>query len=444
MNIILPSVFLGFLAFGIFLPWFRTKKLSEFLILSRQLTLFPFIASLVSTAYGWVLGIGEMYDQYGPMAWFILSFPYSAFTLVLALGLGQKLRKQEVASVPALMKKSYGSPFGIFTAFLLLLFLSPAMYFLMTSRILQRLYGLPESLSLALSIGISVLYLFSGGFKSVVNSDKIQFLLMFLGFGSMALWFIFYPVPPLEQSPLIGKFQTITWQEWIFWFSAAAITLADPNFHQRIQALKSPKLVRKGLLWCVFFWTVFDALACWIVYNGRLVFPEANGGDEIYLLFMKEGVPELLSGIWAVGLLATTISTANSFTFTGAQSLSQDIYASHKEIPKYVHQLSIVVVVIFSALLSWMFSEKSIVDMFYSISPVVLSVILWPLIICVYRQINVSKFAMLITSILVAMGTLSWELFSIDKFTSLNSFIGGIIISFVGYGILFYTKLKFI
>lgn len=434
----IPAIFLLFLGLGIFLPWFRTSKPGEFVLLSRKLTIWPFVATLVATSYGWVLGIGEMYDTYGPAAWLILSFPYTAFSLLLAFGPGKKIRTSGAGSVPELLGKSFGLPFSILVAVLLLLFLSPAMYFLMTARILQAIWPMSTTLSLVLSVIISVVYLFGGGFKSVVNSDKIQFALMFGGFGLMSLWFLIHPAESLDLSQTPHHYTSLTGYEIIFWLSAAAITLADPNYHQRIQALQKPEWVRKGMIYSALFWTLFDAMAIWVVWQARILYPDTNGGDLLFLNLLQGGVPKWLAGIWGASLLAITISTANSFTFTGSQSIHQDIWRhwpiQHASKKILRGKWAIFIFTIFSTWMAWLFSEDSMVNMFYTVSPVVLSVVLIPLFMSLYLPTKITDISALFAGLVITFCTLSWSALKLNEGTGINAFVFGVSISLFVYG----------
>lgn len=71
----------------------RTKRsdssVSEFIVAGRTLTLPAFVATLVSTFYGGILGVGEFTYTAGLSSWFMNAFPYYFFTGIFAFFSGR-------------------------------------------------------------------------------------------------------------------------------------------------------------------------------------------------------------------------------------------------------------------------------------------------------------------------------------------------------------------
>ena len=68
---------------------FRAAKKSknskeEYLLASRTLTLPIFVATLVSTWYGGVLGVGEFSYKFGISNWIVFGVPYYIFAIIFA------------------------------------------------------------------------------------------------------------------------------------------------------------------------------------------------------------------------------------------------------------------------------------------------------------------------------------------------------------------------
>ena len=67
----------------IYIGFNRTKKSrsspEEYLLMGRRLSLPGFVASLVATWYGGILGLGENTYLYGIQTWCILAMPYYVF-----------------------------------------------------------------------------------------------------------------------------------------------------------------------------------------------------------------------------------------------------------------------------------------------------------------------------------------------------------------------------
>ena len=53
------------------------------------------------------------------------------------------------------------------------------------STIITHIYDINILYSIVISILTSTLYIYSGGFKAIIRTDKLQFVLMYTGFGIM-------------------------------------------------------------------------------------------------------------------------------------------------------------------------------------------------------------------------------------------------------------------
>ena len=70
----------------------RKSGSDDYLLAGRTLTLPVFVATLVSTWYGGILGVGEYSYRYGLSNWFVFGVPYYFFALIFALFLAKKIR----------------------------------------------------------------------------------------------------------------------------------------------------------------------------------------------------------------------------------------------------------------------------------------------------------------------------------------------------------------
>ena len=62
----------------------------DFILDGRRLTLPAFVATLVSTWYGGILGVGEYTFLYGISNWLVFGVPYYAAALIFAFFLAKK------------------------------------------------------------------------------------------------------------------------------------------------------------------------------------------------------------------------------------------------------------------------------------------------------------------------------------------------------------------
>ena len=73
---IITTYFLFILWVGVFKFKKKLKTENEFILSGRKLSIVGFIATLVTTWYGGILGVGENTLLYGIQTWFIFALPY--------------------------------------------------------------------------------------------------------------------------------------------------------------------------------------------------------------------------------------------------------------------------------------------------------------------------------------------------------------------------------
>ena len=152
------------------------------LLAGRKLSLPGFVVTLVATWYGGILGIGENTYSYGIQTWFIFGLPYYIFAILFAFLIAGRINETKFISIPAQFHGRFGKTAGVVSALYILFLASPAPYILSIGILLQFTTGLSFGLSLLMATGLSLSYIWIGGFKAVVRTDGLQFGFMFAGF----------------------------------------------------------------------------------------------------------------------------------------------------------------------------------------------------------------------------------------------------------------------
>lgn len=318
--------FIGFRARG------KTKGAgpADFLLAGRSLTTPVFVMTLVSTWYGGILGVGEFSYLYGISNWVVQGVPYYIFAIIFALVLAKRIRASNLATIPDKLEQSYGRPTALLGAFLTFVLMTPAAYVLMLGILLEIVTGWNIVVCIILGTLATTLYLFTGGFRADVHTDILEFLLMFVGFALIipfavtrygGVAFIATGVPA----------QHLTWnggnstQFILVWFFIALWTLVDPAFHQRCYAAQSGEVARKGILWSIVFWILFDAMTATAGLYARAALPGIQQPMMAYPLLAEAILPPVAKGMFFIGLLATIMSTLNTLAFVSATTLGRDI-----------------------------------------------------------------------------------------------------------------------
>ncbi|HZE19670.1 MAG TPA: sodium:solute symporter family protein, partial [Candidatus Angelobacter sp.] len=236
---------------------------AEYLLMGRTLALPSFVATLVSTWYGGVLGVGEYSYRYGISNWIVFGVPYYLGAALFALFFAKKARRSELYTVPDQLDRAYGKPAALMGAVVIQVLSSPAPYVLMLGILIQMIFGWNLLPAILVGTFFSTAYSFRGGMRSVVNADNVQFVLMYLGFlialpllavrfGGAA--FLLSHVPATHFVWHGGNAP-----QYIFvWYFIALQTLVEPAFYQRAFAAKDEKTAQRGVLIAIGFWMLFD------------------------------------------------------------------------------------------------------------------------------------------------------------------------------------------
>ncbi len=446
-DILLFTIYISIL---LFLGWKARQKdpaQEEYLLSNRSLTLPSLVATLVTTWYGGILGVGEFIYTQGISAWIVFGLPYYFFAMLFAIFIAPKIRKAKYISIPDLLYQNYGNLAGLLGSFFILFITSPAPYILITGILISYMLNIPIIYSVIGATLFSIVYIFKGGFNSIVQTDKFQFLLMFAGF---VLLFIFLVIefgnPLIQFNRLDSTHQSfsggMSFQNILVWFFIASWTFIDPGFHQRTAAAKNPSTAKKAILVSILFWFVFDMLTLWTGIYATSLLPNVDP-LMIYPLIAEKVLPPLLKGFFIIALLATAMSTIDSFSFLSAQTFGRDIIAfwnkkdSDKEVEHYT-QIGLVLTAIVALSLIWLF--PSVVSLWYNLGSLFIPPLLIPIITALYPKTKLPGKHVVILMLAGFSTSLIWfTLGALNNYNypfELEPFLPGLIVSFgffVGY-----------
>jgi SSS family solute:Na+ symporter len=305
---------------------------ADYIVAGRRLTLPAFTASLVTTWYGGILGVGEYTWSYGISNWLVFGVPYYLYAGVFAVFLAARARRSRVLTVPDLLEERFGRPAALAGAGVLFVMTAPAAYVLMLGVLLNFATGWPLWVGVVLGTTLSIAYVFRGGLRAVVATDIVQFFLMFLGFlvlvpvcamrfGGWSFLQAGLPAAHLAWDGGLG-FQAIA-----VWYFIALSTLVEPAFYQRCYAARTEKTARWGIAAAIGFWIVFDFLTTTAGLYARVLLPDLTNPVQAYPALAQLVLPGFWQGVFTVGLLATIMSTIDSYAFIGSITLGRDLIA---------------------------------------------------------------------------------------------------------------------
>jgi SSS family solute:Na+ symporter len=306
------------------------KDTAEYLVMGRRLSLPSFVATLVTTWYGGILGVGEYSYRYGISNWLVFGVPYYIGALLFAFLIARRARRSRLYTVPDQLALAYGRPAGLIGAIIIQFLSSPAPYVLMVGVLIQMVFGWSLTLSILVGTLLSTCYSLRGGLRSVVRADNVQFVLMYLGF-LITLPLLAHRYGGLEFLHTHLPATHFAWDggnqpQYIFvWYLIALQTLVEPTFYQRAFAAADEKVAQRGVLISICFWILFDFLTTFTGMYSRALMPHLAEPVGAYPELAIRFLPPFLRGLFYLGLLATVMSTVDGYTFIGGVNFGRDL-----------------------------------------------------------------------------------------------------------------------
>lgn len=436
---------------------FRTKRsddsVKDYIVGGRMLTLPAFVATLVASFYGGVLGIGEFTYTYGISGWFLYAFPFYIFITFFAFFLADKIRKTHLYTIPDKLFKVYGKKVSIVGGILIFLLATPAPFLFMLGILIKLVFGFNIIYAMIFALLLSVLYLFKGGFRADVRVNIFEFILMFVGFG-IILPFCFNTLGGTEflESRLPESFLSLTGgltiQLFFVWFFIGSWVLIDPVFHQRCYAVKNKKTPKRGILISLVFWIIFDFLttAAGLYARAFINIEDIPSPLYSYPALAEQILPPIAKGFFFIGMIATVMSSLHSYIFISATTFSKDILSRLKDSTSEnnsYNKIGMIVSALFAYLLAYLI--PSVVEIWYTIGTMIIPALLISVLSSYFVKYQVhSKYIFLA---MISSFSISFISFIIGNLNSVNGIakypfllepmypglIVGIIIYLIGY-----------
>ena len=381
--------------YAAFLLWLTFRMLGvarrpavEYLVMGRRLSLPSFVATLVTTWYGGILGVGEFTFRYGIANWIVFGVPYYVGAALFAIVIARRARRSQLYSVPDQLAHAYGRPAGLIGAVVIQFLSSPAPYILMLGVLLQLMFGWNLWVATVVGAVVSTSYSFRGGLHSVVRADNVQFVLMYLGF-LVALPLLVVQHGGFEFLRSHVPATHFTWHGgnpagYIFvWYLIALQTLVEPTFYQRAFAAEDERTAQTGVWISIGFWVLFDFLTTATGLYARALMPELVTPVAAFPALAIWFLPPVVKGLFYLGLLATVMSTVDGYTFIGGVNFGRDLLWRWRREPDesrvngYV-QIGFAATAVVALVMALFF--RSAVDLWHDVGSVGVPALLIPLV----------------------------------------------------------------
>ena len=399
---------------------------SEFVFSGRKLTAVPLAMTLVTTWYGAISSVGQEVSYNGITTWLYFGATYYVAAFVYSEFISSRVIDLEISSIPMAIYKYMGKISALLSVPIVLLYISPAPYLIILGNIINSSLFNPNDInayeaSVLTGAAVSMLYSLKGGFSSIVRTDRMQFMLMFIGFLMMVFYLLFYFDPGLSKllqlkvsRPDLFSFPgSAGWSYVVAWGFLALITFLDPSFHQRTFASKNKKEIKKAIRLSICGWFVFDMMS---IFCGLYAVSLGVDMTSPYVslsafLFSSNSI---LHGIFIVSILSVVMSTIDSFTFLSAMVIGKDLPTIlNRSYSTGTIRNGILASIAISLLIVGFFDNSRVVEIWFAFGSYMVASLLVPFVIIILRK-KVNHPYLLITAPSVV--TLIWTLLEIQVF----------------------------
>ncbi len=302
----------------------------EYLLAGRRVTLPALVATLVTTWYGGILGVGEYTWRYGIANWLVFGVPYYLGALLFAVFFARRARESRLVTIPDLLERHYGRGPALAGALAVFVTTAPAAYVLMLGTLFSAMFGLPLAPCVLAAALLSVFYVHRGGLRTVVFTEQVQFVLMYLGFFLLVGFLLARHGGPSFLHARVPETHFV-WHGGngpaaiLVWYFIALSALVDPGFWQRAYAAKDPAVAKRGMLWAIACWVVFDLLTTTAGLYARALLPGLADPVFAFPELARVTLPPVALGLFYLAMIATVMSTVDSYGFIAATTIGRDL-----------------------------------------------------------------------------------------------------------------------
>ncbi len=168
---------------------------------------------------------------------------------------------------------------------------------------------------------IILLYLLAGGFDAVVKTDVIQTVGIFLLFVLMVYLLIDSDTKP--ELVFMDLFKTPVMTIGSFFLAGFFIPMASPELWQRVYAIENKAHFKRSLFLSSLFYIIIGFILLMIGLVIRADIPDIEADTSLIVGFSRL-LPVGLAGLSVVIIYSSVSSSADTYMFTTASSVTQD------------------------------------------------------------------------------------------------------------------------
>ncbi|PID91836.1 MAG: hypothetical protein CSA96_06325 [Bacteroidetes bacterium] len=329
--VIIAAYFLVILVIGTLTGHKQEKE--EFLISGRRLKSLQATTTIFSSRIGAaiLLTYTALVYMYGMGAlWYFVGSVFGLFVFYFfGLRVKKLADKEKFYTMPDFFFFLKGKTAGYLatTVTIVIMFGWVVLNFTAGAKLVAEYTSISYDLSVVIVGVIILLYLTAGGFDAVVKTDIVQTFGIFLLFVLMM-----YLLSTGETKPdLVAAdlFSIPAMQLISFFLAGFFIPLASPELWQRVYAIKNKKHFRRSIVLSSVFYIVVGFILLMIGLVIRVEIPGIPADTSLIVGFSRL-LPVGMAGLSVVIIYSSVSSSADTYMFTAAASVTQDFLEKTK------------------------------------------------------------------------------------------------------------------
>lgn len=362
------------------------KTVSDFLVGKNEFETFYLVGTIMASLLGagmLLSVVGSAFSYGSGIVWNYIGF--SIGLLIFALVFVVPMRHRQKNTMAEIIADRFGRLPRIIAGLIAALyaFCILAMGVTGMSRMLVYIFGdaLNTNIATVIAMCVSIALTAMGGLYSVVWTDTMQFVLMFIVVA------IISPIAVLRNASiaevnqalsnvggaLMNPIENVPVSYIFMGLTTMCISVpGDPTVPQRTLAGKNDKMVKKAFLICSVLALVFGMVLIFVGGGAVALLPnivETHGTTEAaYPILIIKYFPPVIKGIGISALMAAVISTATSMLLVGTTHLVYDVGQAlcPKVKTESLQKMMPLAIAIFGAVTTWCsMSMESIASVLY-------------------------------------------------------------------------------